>query len=86
MRRQIFTICIRCGKARIFSKSWKDYGEYGKGTVIFHEESRCPDTDCQKFVDAKFQEMRDRRALTEERKRIVILERSLAKKSKLATT
>ncbi|MDP2632422.1 MAG: hypothetical protein Q8P25_01735 [Candidatus Curtissbacteria bacterium] len=54
--------------------------------MIFHEESRCPDKDCQTVVDAKFQEMRDRRALTEERKRIVILERSLAKKSKLATT
>lgn len=77
-------MCIRCGKTRIFLKRWKDRGENGKGNVITHEETRCPDLECQKIVDEKFQEMKDRRAQTEERKKSVILERSLAKKSKLS--
>jgi len=81
---QAFSICIRCGKTRIFLKRWKDRGERNKGTVISHEESICPDKECQKIVDEKFQEMRDRRTQTEERKKAVILERSLTKKSKLA--
>jgi len=82
---QAFTVCIRCGKTRIFLKSWKDRGERGKGTVISHVESRCPDIECQKIVDEKFQEMKDRRTKTEERKKAVILERSLGKESKQIT-
>lgn len=77
-----YSVCIRCGKTRIFLKSWKDRGENGKGNVISHEESRCPDEKCQKIVDGKFQEMKDRRTQAEERKKAVILERSLAKKLK----
>ena len=76
---QSFSVCIRCGKTRILLKSWKDRGERGKGAVISHEETRCPDMECQKIVDEKFQEMKDRRTKTEERKKAVILERSLAK-------
>ncbi|MBI2327884.1 hypothetical protein HYU92_06215 [Candidatus Curtissbacteria bacterium] len=79
---QVFSVCIRCGKTRILLKRWKDRGERGKGTVIHHEETRCPDMECQKIVDEKFQEMKDRRAKTEERKKAVILERSLGKESK----
>ena len=82
-RAQAFTVCIRCGKTRIFLKRWKDRGENGKGTIVTHEETRCPDLECQKIVDEKFQEMKDRRTQTEERKKAVILERSLAKKVKL---
>lgn len=83
---QVFSVCIRCGKTRIFARRWKDRGENGKGTIITHEETRCPDLECQKIVDEKFQEMKDRRTQTEERKKAVILERSLAKKSKLSIT
>ena len=79
---QAFSVCIRCGKTRIFMKRWKDRGESGKGTVVTHEETRCPDLECQKIVDEKFQEMKDRRTQAEERKRAVILERSAAKKLK----
>lgn len=82
-RAQVFTVCIRCGKTRIFLRSWKDRGESGRGTIVTHEETRCPDLECQKIVDEKFQEMKDRRVQAEERKRAVILERSLAKKAKL---
>lgn len=81
-----FSVCIRCGKTRIFHKRWKDRGENGKGTVVTHEETRCPDRQCQKIVDEKFQEMKDRRTQAEERKRAVILERSAAKKLKLSMT
>ncbi len=78
---QGFSVCIQCGKTRILLKRWKDRGEFDKGTVIAHEETVCPDKECQKIVDDKFQEMRDRRTKTEERKKAVILERSLAKAS-----
>jgi len=83
---QAFSVCIRCGKTRIFMTRWKDRGESGKGTVVTHEESRCPDRQCQKIVDEKFQEMKDRRTQAEERKKAVVLERSLAKKAKLPIT
>ena len=83
---QAFSVCIRCGKTRIFLKRWKDRGENGKGTVVTHVETRCPDRQCQKIVDEKFQEMKDRRTQTEERKKAVILERSQAKKLKQAIT
>ena len=83
---QEFSVCIRCGKTRILLKRWKDRGESGKGTVIAHEETRCPDDECQKIVDEKFQEMKDRRTKTEERKQAVILERSAAKKAKISIT
>lgn len=83
---QAFSVCIRCGKTRIFLKRWKDRGENGKGTVVTHEETRCPDLECQKIVDEKFQEMKDRRTQAEERKKAVILERSAAKKARLSIT
>lgn len=73
---QVFSECIRCGKTRIFTKRWKDRGENGKGPVAFHEESRCPDAECQKIVDGKFQEMKDRREASENRKKSIIIARS----------
>lgn len=54
------TNCIRCSKARIFSRRWKERVD-GKGQIVTHEEYVCPDKDCQKIVDAKFEEMRNRR-------------------------
>lgn len=78
MQNQTNSICIRCGKVRIFSRKWKDK-ENGKGAVVTHEETICPDLECQKIVDEKFQEMKDRRTQMEERKKTVILERSAAK-------
>ena len=83
---QEFSLCIRCGKKRILLKRWRDRGENGKGTLITHEETKCPDAACQKIVDEKFQEMKDRRTKTEERKKSVILERSAASKAKLSIT
>lgn len=61
------TLCIRCGKPRIFSRRWEEKAD-GKGTIITHEEYVCRDSECQKIVDAKFEEMRTRRLGLEERK------------------
>lgn len=83
---ETFSVCIRCGKTRILLKRWKDRGDRNKGTVISHEETRCPDVECQKIVDEKFQEMRDRRTKSEERKKAIVLERSLLKKVRLGIT
>lgn len=78
---QTNSVCIRCGKTRIFLKTWKDRGERQKGTVITYEQTVCPDKECQKIVDEKFQKMRDIREATENRKRDI----SLAKSQKTAT-
>lgn len=75
LQKETTTVCIRCGKQRIFSKKWKDQ-ENDRGSVVTHVETICPDAECQKVVDEKFQEMRDRRAMAEERKKTVILARS----------
>ena len=40
--------CIRCGKERIDSKSWK----VKIGTsIVTHTKTVCPDFDCQKILD-----------------------------------
>ena len=67
-----YTPCIRCGKTRIFHRKWKEY-EDGKGAPIIREETVCPDAECQKIVDQKFQEIRDRRAQAEDRKKNIVL-------------
>lgn len=61
------TVCIRCGKQRIFFKKWKEKVD-NRGTVITSEIYVCPDKDCQKIVDAKFAEMRQKRIDSENRK------------------
>lgn len=59
---------------RVFSKTWKDKLD-GKGTMITHTESVCVDIECQKIVDKKFAEMREKRELSEERRKSVVLSR-----------
>ena len=44
------TLCIRCGKTRIFKRKWKEVFE--RGAPIVHVETICPDSECQKIVDA----------------------------------
>lgn len=60
------SVCIRCGKTRIFFKKWKEVPE--KGTPLIHIEYVCPDKECQKIVDAEFNEKREKRLLQEMRK------------------
>ncbi|MBI2327911.1 hypothetical protein HYU92_06365 [Candidatus Curtissbacteria bacterium] len=68
MQKQADSVCIRCGKTRIYSKKWIDRAN-GRGTQITHIEAVCPDSECQKIVDEKFAAMRERRELAESRKR-----------------
>ena len=53
------TVCIRCGKVRIFFKKWEVKAE--KGPSITHEKTVCPDAECQKLVDRKFAELREKK-------------------------
>jgi len=52
--------CIRCGKVRILLKAWSERTD-GRGPVSRHELYVCPDKECQKVVDEKFEEMRRRK-------------------------
>ena len=47
--------CTRCGKVRIVAKTWieKIVTASGKGNVT-HSSTVCPDSDCQKIVEADF--------------------------------
>ncbi|MBI3282794.1 hypothetical protein HYZ70_01825 [Candidatus Curtissbacteria bacterium] len=65
------TPCIRCGKIRIFSRKWVEKVD-GKGAIVTHEEYVCLDQECQKIVDAKFEEMRNRRLGLDNRNNIKI--------------
>lgn len=49
--------CIRCGKLRIVSKTWK---EKIVGSEVTYTETVCPDRECQKIVDAQLQDKKDR--------------------------
>ncbi len=72
------SVCILCGRVRVFSRKWEDK-ENGRGTVITHEETKCPDAKCQKLVDEKFQAIRDHKAEIEERRQAAILEKAALK-------
>ena len=54
------TLCIKCGRERILSKKWTQKAG-GKGTAITYELYVCPDSECQKLVDQKFEDMRQRK-------------------------
>lgn len=40
--------CIRCGKERVFVRTWKEKIDF---SVITTRENTCPDIECQKIVD-----------------------------------
>lgn len=50
------TLCIRCGKERILSKTWE---EHIGDSLITYSLFVCPDTSCQKIVDKKLKEKRN---------------------------
>ena len=68
------TVCILCGNVRVFSRKWKEKVD-GKGSVVTHMESVCSDSECQKKVDAKFAEMRERRESADERRKGIVIAR-----------
>ena len=53
------TVCIRCGKTRVFSKKWTEKTDSGQ--IIVHEQTVCPDAECQKVVDKHFADIRERK-------------------------
>ncbi len=78
IKKSDFTVCIICGNLRIFSRQWKERVD-GRGTVVTHTESICPNPECQKKVDAKFSEIRERREASELKRKGIVL----AKRTKL---
>ncbi|MBI4999717.1 hypothetical protein HZB97_03035 [Candidatus Gottesmanbacteria bacterium] len=58
-------VCIRCGKPRIVTKTWK---ESTKGGVITHTTTTCPDPDCQKIIDRQFAAQKEKREAIEKGK------------------
>ena len=74
MQRSAETVCIRCGQLRVFLRKWKDRTN-DRGTLITHTESVCPDSLCQKIVDAQFTQMREKREMSEEKRKGIILAR-----------
>jgi len=77
------TFCIKCGNLRVFSRQWKDKFN-GKGSVITHTESVCPDVECQKIVDAKFAELREHKVASEERRKSAALLKKTEREARLA--
>lgn len=54
-------VCTRCGKARIDGKSWTEKVEmfFGTSTVV-HTETMCPDPECQKIVEEKLAQQKQK--------------------------
>lgn len=78
------TPCIRCGKDRVFLKKWTDKAAE-RGTPITYELYVCPDKDCQKVVDAKFEEMREKKAFAAAKKEAKTEATKLAAKADIKT-
>lgn len=51
------TPCIRCGKPRIVSKSWKE--QVGM-SFLTYTMTVCPDPECQKVVDDQLKSKKDK--------------------------
>lgn len=62
------TPCIRCGKIRVFSKTWKEKPD-NRGNVLTYTETVCPDKDCQKVVSDMFAEKKQKREDMENRRK-----------------
>lgn len=46
--------CVRCGRERIYSKSWEETTIAENQTTITYTEMVCPDPECQKVVDEEW--------------------------------
>ncbi|RJR23770.1 hypothetical protein C4578_03685 [Candidatus Microgenomates bacterium] len=74
----IGNVCIRCGKPRIVSRTWRE--QSGNATLTCTEYV-CPDPECQKIVDKQLakkvadkeanEKAREERALANKRNRTV---------------
>ena len=78
------TPCIRCGKERIVSKTWKEeVTNFFGSSFITHTETVCPDEECQKIVEAKFKQEREKKEalLAEKQKRYEQSQKNAKKKA-----
>lgn len=57
------TMCIRCGKERIFDKTWSESSGTSKYT---YTQTVCPDPACQKQVEELLQNRQDVQTLRTE--------------------
>lgn len=56
--------CSRCGKERIFAKTWNESIPTVAGsTTIVHTKTICPDPDCQKIVEEHITAQAEKRAV-----------------------
>lgn len=55
--------CTRCGKQRIDGKTWKEkiVSHFGTSFIV-HTETVCPDKACQKIVEEKMAQLRQKTA------------------------
>ncbi len=53
--------CTRCGKERIEGKKWKEEIAtfFGTSTII-HQDTICPDPECQKIVEEKLEQQKQK--------------------------
>ena len=58
MQKQKGSPCIRCGKERVFEKTWK---EYVGTSLLTYTRSVCADVACQKIVDAQIALQKEKR-------------------------
>ena len=59
---QSTSICTRCGKIRIVSKTWTEKVEtYNDFALVTHTLRVCPDKSCQKLVDEELEKQRQNR-------------------------
>lgn len=59
MPKQIGSACIRCGRERVFEKTWK---EYIGTSLLTYTRSVCVDVECQKIVDEQIALQKEKRA------------------------
>jgi len=59
MQKQQGSLCIRCGKPRVFQKTWK---ERVGTSVLTYTRSICADASCQKLVDEELAALKEKRA------------------------
>lgn len=80
--------CTRCGKERILARVWEEEVDTFRGkTKIKHSLTVCPDPDCQKIIDAKNLELKqksdDQKRDREQRIKNMLEQRALNKKSNI---
>lgn len=78
--------CIRCGKERITSKTWKETVKNFIGsTIVTYTETVCPDSDCQKIVEKGLAVQKHKREKLEKDKEIRKLQLKKSQRNKKKT-